>query len=331
MKPFDEYIFLAPGSDYGTVMWSDLKSVPNCTYHDYVLNEQCPPLLHRLHHLHFSFFLNRFMTLPFQYVWKKGYSVKIEDLSDNKKYCVIFTDISACRVDVKYLQELQSKANVELVLVLVNIVLSKRRLLEERFKYFSTFFSFDKADCDRYGFIHHASFYSKLPIDTSGKKDSDVFFVGVSKGMRHEKLAKIYNRLKKNNLVPNFYLAHHKNVSDRVDGIHYNEWLSYKEVLNKVSHTNCILEIVGDNQEGMTLRSMEAICYNKRLITDNLAITRLKYFESGFIQYLPQIENVDISFLKDTTPVDYQYENDFSPIKLLEHIEEVFSMMVDKQ
>lgn len=325
MRKFDEYILVAPGSDYISISFKELKNVPECKYIDYVIREESSSLLKKLHHIHFSFTLNRLFDIPFQSLWRKAYTVQKVMFSKEKKYCVIFTDISACRVDAGFLKKLSLCPNVTMVMTHGNLVSSKERMLKERYPYFSAIFSFDKGDCEKYGFYPYTTYYSKIDVDTTGLSESDAFFVGVSKGKRHEKLVKLYRRLKSEDLKPDFYIARHNDISGREDGIHYNEWLSYKDVLGKVLKSNCIVEIVGENQNGLTMRSIEAICYNKRLVTDNPAVKRLKYYDTGFILYTPNVEDADISFIKSKEPVDYHYENDYSPIRLLDNIDEVFS------
>lgn len=328
MNNFDEYVMIAPGSDYGHVMWGDLKKVSNCTYKDYVIEENYPHVIKKLHHLHFSFTLNKHFNLPFQSIWRKFYSVKISELDSNKKYCIIFTDISACRVDLGFLKDLQAKDNVTMVLIHVNLIRHKERMLKERSKYFSVIFSFDKGDCEKYGLHPYTTYYSKIAFPEMENLESDAFFVGVSKDKRHEKLVKLYRRLKNEGLKPDFYIAHHKDMTKRENGIHYNEWLGYDDVLHKVLKTNCIVEIVGAHQNGLTLRSIEAICYNKRLVTDNPAVKRLKYYKTGFILYTQNIEDADLSFIKSGERVEYNYGNEYSPLRLLDSINEVCSKKI---
>jgi hypothetical protein len=325
---FDEYILIAPGSDYVSVCFNDLKTVPGCKYINYVISESCSPLSKMIHHIHFSFSLNRYFDLPLQCLWRKKYALQKEILDEKKKYCIIFTDISACRVDTGYLRKLHSIQNVTMVLSHGNLVCTKERMLKNRYKYFSAIFSFDKGDCAKYGFYPYTTYYSKINLDTSGIKESDMFFVGVSKDKRHEKLVHLFHNMKDKNLTPDFYIANHKELSNREEGIHYNEWLNYKDVLGKVLKTRCLLEIVGEKQDGLTLRSIEAICYNKRLITDNPAVKRLKYYDKRYIQYVQNIEDADLSFICSDLPVDYHYQNDYSPLKLLDNIDEVFSQKI---
>lgn len=319
---FDEYIMIAPGSDYGNIMWSDLRSLPNCTYYKYVIDSN-KGIIEKLHHIHFSFYLNKKIDLPLQSLWRRLYTLKLQDLDSQKKYCIIFTDISACRVDCGYLKQLHALPNVTLVMAHANLVKSKKRLLEKRYKFFKLLFATDKSDCERYGFIYHTTYYSGINLNILGPEtnNSDAFFVGAAKGNRYKNMLTLYHHLNKHGLKTDFYIANYSGDSNsKEDGIHYNEWLSYREVLNKVRNTNCIVELVGEEQDGLTLRSIEAIRYNKRLLTDNPAVKKLKYYMTGYIQYIDDVENIDLSFITDKRPVDYHYTSEYSPLSLIDHI-----------
>ncbi len=212
-----------------------------------------------------------------------------------------------------------------MVLMHANLVSTKERMLKARYNCFSEILSFDKGDCDKYGFHHYTTYYSKLPLEIPKQLESDAFFVGVSKGERHEKLVKLYRRLKETNALPDFYIANHGNRKDMEKGIHYNEWLNYNDVLQKVLKTNCLIEIVGKGHQGFTLRTVEALCYNKRLVTDNPVVKDLKYYKTGFIMYTPNVEDADISFITSKEPVEYHYENEYSPIHILDDIDALFA------
>ena len=321
-RPFDEYIMVAPGSDYGLAMWADLKQLPNCTFYDYVLRTQSK-ILKLFHHVHFSFALNKWTEMPLHGIWNGVLSINPNDIDPNKQYCIIFTDVSACRVGKGFLEQLHNLKNVTLVLVLVNIIAAKKRIILDRLKYFSLCFSFDKADCIKYGFTYHPTFYSKIRNNTNVIPETDAFFVGVAKGERYQKLIQLQKIMEANGLKTDFYIAKIKNSEKQQSSIHHNEWLDYGEILDKVKKTRCIVEIMGGNQEGLTLRAMEAVCYNKLLLTDNASVRDLKYYETGFIHYFKDIEAVDLSFLNTNTQVDYHYDGDFSPVHLITHINEI--------
>ena len=260
--------------------------------------------------------------MPFQRIWKRLYSLENIHMDPYKRYCVIYTDISAARTDCKYLAEKQKEKNITMVLVMVNTMARRGTLIEKRQQYFSQVYSFDKRDCETYGFIYHPTNYSMVTMDKRCEVTQDAFFVGVSKGRTHT-LESIYERLQVSGVKANFYISGVKASERRKKRIHYNQWLSYKQVLDNIKKTNCIVEVMDGLQEGVTLRTMEAICYNKRLLTNNSSIKNSPYYNTGYIQVFNNSSDIDIDFVKDRSKVDYKYNNEFSPVHLLEHINQM--------
>ena len=281
---FDEYILVAPGSDYGRAMWSDIEKLPNGRILESAL-KPCGKALSTLHHIHFSFAINRKVQLPFQSIWEKQYSLSNVRLDDKKKYCVIFTDVSAARMG-----------------------------------YFERVYSFDKSDCDKYGFIYHPTNYSMVSIQHDAcQVQYDAFYVGVSKG-RAGTIAKVYKKIRKSGGKAQFYISGVKSEKEKVKGIHYNQWLEYDQVLDYIKRSNCIVEIMDGAQDGVTLRTMEAICYNKKLLTNNKSMRESDYYKSGHIQVFESPDEIDTEFVRKRESVNYNYNGEFSPVRLIEHI-----------
>ncbi len=71
---------------------------------------------------------------------------------------------------------------------------------------------------------------------------------------------------------------------------------------------------------GFTSRFLEAVMYNKRFVTDNIAVKDTEYFKTGNIMYYEKISDIYKEFF-DTDEADYHYGGDFSPIFLIEKID----------
>ena len=320
-QQFDEYILVAPGSDYGRAMWSDIEKLPNGRILEGALRPT-NKFLRFLHHAHFSFAINQRIRLPFQSAWRSFYSLEQIEFDAAKSYCVIFTDISAARTDRGYLKKLHGKENVTAVLVMVNTMARRGPLIESRQAFFDCIFSFDKKDCEAFGFLYHPTNYSMVDIEHQTQAKTDAFYVGVSKG-RGSTIAQVFTRLSSMGATADFYVSHIEAGEGKAKGIHYNEWLSYRQVLEHIQACNCVVEIMDGAQEGVTLRTMEAICYNKKLLTNNPAMKDSRYYLSGNIQVFSDPTEIDVAFVMDKTPVDYLYDGEFSPVHLLEHINQV--------
>ena len=56
--------------------------------------------------------------------------------------------------------------------------------------------------------------------------------------------------------------------------------ISYAECIEYVKHTKCIFDMVQKGQKGMTLRVVEAMFFNKKLITNNDNILYMDFYDS---------------------------------------------------
>lgn len=318
---FDQYILVAPGSDYGLAMWNDIGKL-DCGTVLYSPINKATAFEEALYRFHFSFSINKYINLPLKNLWRNRYSLNNICFDDKKNYCIIFTDISAGRTDTNYLRELSKKNNIHLVLALVNTMKHRKEILSNRLSYFEYVFSFDIEDCKKFGFIHHPMNYSIMDIPKSNQIESDAFFVGKAVD-REQIILDLFDILQKSNLNALFYIANSKR-SKKNTNIHYNHWLSYNEILKHISNTNCIVEIMNGSQKGFTLRTMEAICYNKKLLTNNQEIKHSPFYNEKYIQVFDDVKDIDISFFYTNLDVDFNYNGEFSPIHLLNHIDECY-------
>lgn len=319
---FDQIIVVSPGSDYGCILFNDIKELPNATVLEGPL-KKCSKIVKLLHHIHFSFFLNRTFSLPFQSAWKHMYSTSNFTFDSNKNYCVIFSDVSACRTDKSYLKKLGNMSNITLCLYNVNLISKKERLLKERFGVFDYIFSFDEGDSRKYGFLYYPLTYSShhtiIPNTRDKKYHSDAFFIGNNSG-RIEKIKKVYKSITSKGAKAIFYVCGVRKKDQNVKGIHYNKRLPYSEVLKYIANTNCIVELVIDGEVGGTMRYQEALTFKKKLLTDNEAASSLSTFDSRYMKIIDNYDCIEASFIKTNEMVEYFYDNEYSPIYLVDFI-----------
>lgn len=129
--------------------------------------------------------------------------------------------------------------------------------------------SFDKADCERYGYRYNPQFYGGNPAYKERDPEWDVFFVGQEKG-RLQKIRDIEARLKGVGLTTEFRIVGHN-----------SGYLPYDKVVDLISRSRAILDIQADWQDGMTLRPLEALFYKKKLITNSSAYASSDLYDSS--------------------------------------------------
>ena len=186
-------------------------------------------------------------------------------------------------------------------------------------------FSFDQKDCKKYGLIYHHLVFSSYENEVDERPDSDVYFLGKAKN-RHKDIIKVYEILKGRGLKCDFHIAgvpiEEQAYRDEID---YEPHISYKENLQRILHTKCLLELMQKGGVGFTQRGCEAVCLNKKLLTNNPEIKNAPFYNSEYISCFSDVKDIDINFIEEIRKdmvVDYNYKYNFSPIKLLEFIDE---------
>ena len=186
-------------------------------------------------------------------------------------------------------------------------------------------YSFDIKDSEEYGMKHWHSPYSKIPVVAQEKRYA--LYLCCDANTRKNEIIQIVEACKNNNVEHYFHLrcsdsriAEKLRNTDKAVTVYEDSWLSYEQVLQESLEAKCILEIVRPGQLGLTLRSYEAVCYNRKLLTNNKAILDFEFYDPRFMQYFEKVEDIDWDWVKEDIEVDYHYSGEFSPIHLLEDI-----------
>lgn len=188
--------------------------------------------------------------------------------------------------------------------------------------------SYDEEETKKYHFdFYYPEIESK--VDFSGidlTPTCDVFFAGAAK-KRLPALLEAYDYLTAYGIRCHFIIMDAKaGETDKREGIEYtHELIPYREMLIHSLRCKCMLEINQDGAVGMTSRFLEAVMYNKKLITNSQPVKKSPFYNPRFIKLYDKITEVDPQFVLDEKPVDYGYKNEFSPIGLIKYIDEVIS------
>lgn len=186
--------------------------------------------------------------------------------------------------------------------------------------------SFDEGEAEKYG-MHFCCEYSSV-IDLSEHNNypcCDVFFCGQAKD-RYERLLQYYHYLTSKGLKCDFYITEvPESQQVKLDGIHYNQYMSYKEMLYRSYNAKCLLDINQlEASGGYTSRFYEAIMYNRKLISDNPITCDSKFYNGIDIIYVTKPEDVTQKYIDNiNSKVDYHYSGEFSPFRMIETVEKI--------
>ena len=73
-----------------------------------------------------------------------------------------------------------------------------------------------------------------------------------------------------------------------------NEYISYEEYLEYVKKSRCIIDIYQVGQSGLTRRPLEALFYNKKLLTNNPWIVEFDFYQKSNIFLLQELNIAEI-------------------------------------
>ena len=269
---------------------------------------------------HFSGKLNSIINIPFKNIWKCA----LRDV-----YCVVFMGTALRSTDYKYLSKIREQYDVKYILLLLdpwgNDVASRVARFFEQKMGFDYIFSFDLQDVKKYGFIYTNVPYSAVFDEVEKNIEYDIYLAANIKTKGGVKIFhEIFNYLASEGVHAHYRLVNVPETDQKYkEEIIYNRHIEYPEIIKGVKKSNCILEVLPTDQSGATLRYYEAVCYNKKLLTNNKNVVNLPFYNPDYIHVFERPEDIDWNWVKERIPVDYHYDGRFSPTHLIDKIIEL--------
>lgn len=160
--------------------------------------------------------------------------------------------------------------------------------------YFDDFFVFDKNDIAKYPeykFKPTTNFYFDYPIvKENSKKHNGIYFLGGHQESRVKDISQFLDEIVKLGENPDFYVISKNNRAKSAFNsnpyIHYVESsnaLSFAENLQKVAACKVVVDFLNDVHQGLSFRTFDALCFNKKLITNNKNIKQYEFYHPNNI------------------------------------------------
>lgn len=270
-------------------------------------------------------------NLPFRKLWnRKFYKTKFNN-NENLIFVLSYLDENLIKYNsIKYLKK-QYK-NSKFILFLSDLVIHRR--LNTNFddvkKLFNFVISFDYNDCKQYNLYNHPLVYS-APKDLENiDEDIDVYFCGKAKD-RLELIMNTFKYLKDKGIICKFILSGVPiEKRENIEGLEYlDKFMTYEDNLKFLKRSKCLLEVMQEGGNGYTLRTCEAVAYNKKMITNNEILKEADFYDENMISIFNKVEDIDLEFIKKEK-IEYKDRNYFSPIKLLEKVVDILESEDDK-
>lgn len=314
-------------SEFLHIMYNDLQGYDNISFIDTPFeNHSCNELYKTLHKYHFHGYLNKYFQLPLKSLWNKFYYHAEYD--STKKQCFVFFIPSLQSYNETFFLYLRKNyPGCKMVIYLEDIIASRTRngknplRLDFIKKYFDLALSYDKGDCQKYGFLYYPTSYSVFNIDNNPKiANSDLFFCGAAK-QRYDTVKEIFSQCSQNHIKCDFIVTRYGN-NPKVAGMNYVPYmLPYSNYLEHMIKSNCLLDVIQSGSRGFTVRVWEALVYGKKLLTNNKEILSSPFYDEHQFCYFEHITDREIRFIKQEDHILPRYREELSPIRLLEYID----------
>jgi hypothetical protein len=320
-------IFLLTDNHKHLHLFDDLVSIRNVEL-KYVEKKYIKSsILKKIREIHLSHTINKLIPLPLRRLWYTN--TKIENIEENFKYDIFVLDTTLSKIDYKDINKMRQNNNIRLILILINSLEGKSSGMIEmkdiinKVKW-DDIRTFDPVDAkmNKYTYLG-MTYYSKKQLSEDVSIKSDAYFVGGLKGDREDNIFNVYKELRDKNVNINFDIMitglkklRKKKFENEIN-YYSNKWLPYEKILENINTTNCIIEILQEGQSGPSLRYYEAVCYNKKLLTNNNYIKEFPFYNEKYMKIFNNENDIDIEWIKRREKVDYQYNGDFSPKKLI--------------
>ena len=183
--------------------------------------------------------------------------------------------------------------------------------------YIDEIWTYNRFDAKKYGLKYNSQFYRRISIKTKKNAETDLVFLGTDKG-RSSILTELENNAERYGLKCDFIIVKKK-----------GDAILYEDYLRRINDSKCIIDLVSSQRCGLTLRPLEALFYEKKLITNYEDIVNYDFYDKGNIFILGKddinklAEFVNSPYKKiDKKIVDfYSYESWLGRIERGESIE----------
>lgn len=277
--------------------------------------------------IHHSERLNGYVKLPFRSLWNRYNPMRDFQPEGRESYCFIFSNVAIEWYEPALLRQWQKRFGVKLVLYLLDTLdsyyASGARMALKNIQ-FDAVYTYYRPDAEKYGFCYFDTYYSKLHdicrTQKERKTPADVFFWGSEKG-RGKMLRKVNEVLKRKGCSTEFGICYVEELAYAGSGICCNKELSYREMIERINASTCILDLKGENSKGISLRAYEAYVYGKRLLTNNPQIRDMRGYSKDWVQYFEDPEEIRVDFIRGHDEKKRIYHDEFSPVHFIERLE----------
>lgn len=223
----------------------------------------------------------------------KNYYNRLLKMFINIDYVLVIGEIKYSKTFI----ELTRKNNKNIKFIKFIWDKMEEREIEEYKTDYDEVYSFEKDDAIAYQIKWRPSFFLEHKIC---KKEKDFYYLGRERDKeRYDYVKKIYEYCIKNKLDYNILL--YTQNKKRKEEFLTNKKIKYSQNIENMKKSKVTFEKNIVNQKGLSLRTLECLAYNTKLITTNKDICNYDFYNSNNIIIIENIENIkkiDINFFE---------------------------------
>lgn len=221
-----------------------------------------------------------------------------------KKYnVVILLDFGYSKIVTDSIKK--KNKNAKVILYCWNIINREFYSKISKDKNVDEIWTFDKEDAIKYNLKYNPQFYSKDVILPESNVKYDIIFLGRAKNRKNE-ILELKEKFESMQLKCDFFIIENE-----------KECIEYDKYLKLISQSKAVLDYNQKSQIGLTLRPMEALFFEKKLITNNKDIVNYDFYnpKNIFILGIDDMKNIKEFINSDYEKVDqkiidyYDFEN----------------------
>jgi hypothetical protein len=209
------------------------------------------------------------LHLPFLNVWYGEWKKHF----DNENSIILFDSLLDIDI-IHYISNNNQNKNNRLIFWFWNPV--REEYLKPLHENNWEIWAFDKSEAEKYHLKYNTQFYFNSFQPRTNEIHNDVLFVGRDKG-RANYLQFLQQEFRKQGLKSHFFISKNLKWYEKLlkPG---NNFMPYQSVLDLIGNSRAILDIVQEGQTGLTLRPLEALFLDRKLITNNLDIENYDFY-----------------------------------------------------
>lgn len=175
--------------------------------------------------------------------------------------------------------------------------------------------SFDPDDCEKYHMNYNTQYFATISIPFDTEVKWDLYFLGADKG-RRPLLEKIKNVCEQVGISTYFHIVSDGKIDDSSEAlISYKNPISYEKNIENVASCRAIVDLPLLGQNGLTLRVMEALYLDKKLISFNQSVKELFFYDENNILVCGSENEINTQKIFDFLDTKYQVKEECKKAK----------------